>query len=483
MKTLVTLLVFILCGCAARSFAANHLVTKTADTNDGACDADCSLREAIATAGSGDVIMFSALFSEPQTITLGLGQLAISTSLSIKGPGPDLLTISGNNETRVFSMSNIPRVAMSGLRISNGFAASFSDETGGGIYILNSSLDLTNVTIANNRAMVLQQPREGKGGGIYKIGSGSLAITDCQIHNNQAAGNLGGLGGGIYSSGTTYIRNSSIFYNTAPNGGGGLYVGDTFYLTNSTVSENNSFPQGPTISSWGGGLRSFGSATLTNSTITRNSANRGGGIAAEGTLVARNSIVAGNGLAASDAGPDIVGAATSEGHNLIGNTANNSGWIATDIQNVDPRLGPLASNGGSTFTHALVLGSPALNAGNNELARDPFNNSILVYDQRGIGFPRIMDGTVDIGAYEASLFLVSGRVTNASGRGIAGARITFTDGAATVYSRTNPFGYYRFAGIPSAAYNVSVFHKSYLFNSPVAVIIDGKRDDLNFVSQ
>lgn len=80
-------------------------VTKTADNDDGVCDADCSLREAIAAAtaatGSDDLIRFSSLFDTPQTITPGGSQLGIGESMTIQGPGADLLTISGNDASRV----------------------------------------------------------------------------------------------------------------------------------------------------------------------------------------------------------------------------------------------------------------------------------------------------------------------------------------------------------------------------------------------
>ena len=73
MKTPVFLLAFILCGFAIHASAATLVVTKTADTNDGICDTDCSLREAVTAAAVGDTIVFSSLFNTPQTITLTLG--------------------------------------------------------------------------------------------------------------------------------------------------------------------------------------------------------------------------------------------------------------------------------------------------------------------------------------------------------------------------------------------------------------------------
>jgi hypothetical protein len=106
-------------------------------------------------------------------------------------------------------------------------------------------------------------------------------------------------------------------------------------------------------------------------------------------LHARNTIIAGNTALFS---PDLSGNLGSLGHNLIGNTQLGSGFDPTDLLNVDPLLGPLQDNGGPTKTMALLPGSPAIDAGDNTDASD--------WDQRGPGFPRIVNGIIDIGAYE-----------------------------------------------------------------------------------
>jgi hypothetical protein len=110
------------------------------------------------------------------------------------------------------------------------------------------------------------------------------------------------------------------------------------------------------------------------------------------TVTISTSLVAGN---SAPTGQDLSGAFDSLGHSLIGDTHHSSGWVGTDLLNVDPKLGPLQDNGGPTWTMALLPGSPAIDAGNNALLPPG-----VQYDQRGPGFLRIVNGTVDIGAYE-----------------------------------------------------------------------------------
>jgi N-acetylneuraminic acid mutarotase len=117
----------------------------------------------------------------------------------------------------------------------------------------------------------------------------------------------------------------------------------------------------------------------------------------------RNTIIANN-TAADGSFLDLSGNLTSDDYNLITIPAGGavSGTTTHNLTNVNPLLGPLNSNGGRTMTHALLAGSPAINAGNNALALDQ-SNVPLTSDQRGAGFARIQNGTVDIGAFESAL--------------------------------------------------------------------------------
>jgi hypothetical protein len=104
----------------------------------------------------------------------------------------------------------------------------------------------------------------------------------------------------------------------------------------------------------------------------------------------RNTIVSSDGSS-----PNFLttngGQIVSRGHNI---SSDNSGDLTADgdMPNTDPMLGALADNGGPTLTRALLPGSPAIDAGDNAGAAN--------FDQRGPGFARVVNGTIDIGAYE-----------------------------------------------------------------------------------
>jgi hypothetical protein len=102
-------------------------------------------------------------------------------------------------------------------------------------------------------------------------------------------------------------------------------------------------------------------------------------------------------LNAGKSGPNIdndEGTVTSLGYNL---SSDEGGGVLTepgDQVNTDPLLGPLQNNGGPTLTHALLAGSPAIDAGDPSFTPPPF------YDQRGPGFQRVVNGRIDIGSFE-----------------------------------------------------------------------------------
>ncbi len=269
-------------------------------------------------------------------------------------------------------------------------------------------------TLSVNSSLFMQNRSSINGGGIDT--TGSLTIADSIFVSNT----VGFRGGGINNYlGTLTIAGSSFISNTAKLYGGGLAndggpttvsastfrdnyadnyggaVEDTGSLTliNSTVSGNRAKTNG-------GGLywATAGGFTLLNDTFFNNSAGvQGGNIYASGTYTAalglKNTIVAAG--SPNNCDSPIV----SQGHNL--ESANTCGWTAAGDQiNTNPQLGSLRNNGGTTWTHALLVGSPAIDRGTN--------SGCPVADQRGVSRPidgnRDGSAVCDIGAYEAPTY-------------------------------------------------------------------------------
>src|SRR5829696_1635841 len=323
------------------------------------------------------------------------------------------------------------RTGDAGTTTSGGLSGNGGE--GGGMYIqLASTARLTGVNINNNLAG--DGDDGGDGGGMVFV-SGQLTMTDCNVNNNSSGqggtkfGSQGGLGGGILNFGQVTMSNCLVSGNstkaTARNdgsdggAGAGILTNNVMSITNSTISGNQASPQGGR----GGGIfNSANALTLTNVTITNNSGtsntpfHSGQGLANGNVAVVRNTIIAGNGPAGT---PDVTGVFTSQGHNLIGKaTAGGNGSsgdqtgftdgvngdkVGTVASPIDPVLGTLGANGGPTSTHKPLTGSPALDAGDNALAKDASDNT-LTRDQRGAGrFANSAGpgtGTVDIGAFE-----------------------------------------------------------------------------------
>ncbi len=310
-----------------------------ANVGDRICDVDlgtggdqCTLRAAIQetnAAATADTINFS--LPADSTITLSSALPAIAGDLDITGP-TNGLTIDGNNNSRVFSVSSgtvtIDPMSIVGGRVTGGHGAALL-VTGGDVTV--KDLLFTSNTAVNGN------------GGALAVTGGLLTVLNTTISGNTATN-----GGGVY------------------NGGGGLTMVNVTVTNNNANGDNGGGPGSTTGE--GGGVH-----VGANPTLVQNS------------IIALNTAITGS--------PNVSGSI---------------GLGGTNITAGDPRLAPLANNGGPTQTHALLAGSPALDAGTDAHA----TAAGLTNDQRGPGFTRFADGpdgdatpTVDIGAFEAQVWV------------------------------------------------------------------------------
>ncbi len=287
---------------APTAYGATFAVTKTADTADGVCDADCSLREAIIAANaapSADTITVPA-----GTYALSIpgadenagatGDLDITAALTINGVGAVTTIIDGADLDRVFDIGSGVTAVISGLTIRNG--TSVGGLTGGGGIINFGTTTLMNSTVSANSS-----PHGVGGGGIYNS-SGTLTLANSTVSSNSTIGTSSG--GGILNGGTLTLNSSTVSGNSTTGLGGGIYHGSgTLTLTNSTVSANSS-----TGVAGGGGIINYGTTTLTNSTVSGNTAGSGpgsgfgGGIVNYGNTTLTSSTVSGNSTAGAGGG-------------------------------------------------------------------------------------------------------------------------------------------------------------------------------------
>ncbi len=345
-------------------------------------DVHCTLREAIlaANAAAGaNTILFA--IGSGQTITLTAAPPAINDTggeLTIDGQAY-AVTVSGNDQYRLFTVNNNTRATLANLTLVHGRYTGGDcglRSCGGGLKVeAGAAVTLTHSAILSSTAI-------GSGGGIYNLGT-------LIIQQSTVAGSSADEGGGIlHSGGTLLVRQSTLAGNTALYGGGILVVGGTVTLENSTLSGNTATG---TASSGGGGAIDLysGTGVITNSTIVSNTAvspnqAKSGLWLENGTLSLHNSIVAiNNGV---NNFYRTGGTFTSQGYNLA-NAWNGLTTQSSDLTG-DPKLGPLADNGGETLTYALLPDSPAVDRG---------GAACPATDQRG---QTRDDLRCDIGAYE-----------------------------------------------------------------------------------
>lgn len=291
---------------------------------------------------------------------------------------------------------------------------------GGGLYNLGGEMEVEDSVISQNRA--------GDGGGFW-VSGGNVVIRESEITKHSVSSHAAGMwisdpqfgigasaptvtiqnshihanksrfsAGGILqqSSGTLTIQNSTISENRAGSGAGLRLSAGQLSIDNSTISGNRAGDSG-------GGIWSQRTLTVTNSTITGNSARSGGGMYQSlEQIILERSIVSGN---KANSGSEVQinvsngGSIVADDFNLFG-VSGNAGVVgfnpgATDVVPSVPIaaiLGPLANNGGPTPTHALVAGSPAIDAVPGA------HSECSGTDQRGVARPQGVG--CDSGAFE-----------------------------------------------------------------------------------
>jgi len=355
---------------ATTMWYVNGVSGSDSNTCTSATTACKTIGHAISLAAWGDTIMVGAT-TYTENLTIGI-------SLKMIGSGVATTIIDGGGVNTVVSIPNTSsNVTLSKLTIRNGSVWPH----GGGIYNAGT-LTINNGAISGNSSHGLKTAGSS-GGGIYN--AGTLTINSSTVSGNRAGGGscnpngsscASGDGGGIENSGTLTINNSTVSLNQAAGGcldycvipyGGGGGIG---ILNGGTLTINNSTLSGNSTGAYGGGIYNAGTASLQNSIVA-------------------NSLLGGN----------CYGTLTSNGYNLSSDgTCNFSN--TGDLNNTDPKLGPLQKNGGPTQTQALLSGSPAIDAGNPTGCTDSQGHPLKT-DQRGRPRPDKEDtGGCDMGAFE-----------------------------------------------------------------------------------
>ncbi len=415
---LIILLPALLLLSISSASGAVFTVTKTADSNDGICDSDCSLREAVTqsnAAYSNDIIIFSpSLIGGTVTVAASPIEIAGKGDLTIEGPGSGLLTIFGGNETPIFVIRN-PRI---GNPMNIRFAG--MKMTGGKAWF-------------------------NPGGAAISSPFGANVEIDRVFFTGNSTELNGTSGGAVYLKNGVHRISSSTFTNNSASTGGAVLCTGNVTIVNSTFSTNNA--------NIGGALDVFGYLKMRNVTIYGNTASFGASmrINSNTTVNTGNTVVAG-GFASILWNIQLSGSATitSAGNNIIYNTEPLDGvvWQNSDLLTGNLHLIAPADNGGGMPTYLPQAGSILIDTGGNALA----DEEGLAIDQRG--YYRIVGGNIDRGAVETgsspAVVMIAGRILSL-GRPVPHARVTLTDMSGTVRKYTADQGGYYFFIVPAGA--------------------------------
>lgn len=419
-----------------------------------------SLRSVIARAQDGDTVDLTTL--QCAVITEGSGPFVINQNhLTIRGVGPKTVINGYPAQGPIFAHTGNGRLTLEYLSLQNGLKyVTGPDDALGGCVFSSSDVELFDVQLSRCEAVYSSTKHAGnaKGGAIYAVGDvtlvestitygdafvdfgthalsgaasggaiyagGGLLMRDSQIIASETratgshARSFGGAvqaasvsckystisrggasnsrgdayGGGIATTGNAYLLDDAIDDNKADEGAGLDFrgAGSSAEILQSTIASNTAYHAG-------GGIATRAGLTVTSSTIAYNrsmvSAN-GGGIAFIGSnaLDLESALVANNRSATDVDIASLSGTIVATGaNNLVRSTRNIT--LPAGTVTGDPRLRNFGDHGGPTATFSLYSDSPAINAGNNVANQQ--------YDQRGPGYPRVLLGAPDIGAFES----------------------------------------------------------------------------------
>jgi hypothetical protein len=441
-----TLALLVAAGTARASFAATYVVNTTTDAPAGASECrgapgDCSLRQALDSAVSGDVVQIPAS-AEPYVIAHE--KIPVRGGVTIAGAGDGATTISGGEADQAFLLEGAGPVAISGLTITETFNDSGLDE-GGAITVpgVETPLTLEDVTISDSTSGA----PKGFGGAIETF-SDLTVMHSRFVSDSVSEAAVAGEGGGgaidLGTSGHTLRVSDSVFIGDttedAPGGAILIEAKDSVSISSSTFIRNSAGGgyQGGAIESY-----PHTAGTISNSTLTANAAGTGGAINVEGgsLLTLRGDTIAGN---AAEVGANIGAKAiaevtlentiiatppagvancsrkvTTHGHNLEDASPSSCGLLgaSADLIGVSPQLLTLGINsssdetaGGPPATLALSPSSPAIGAGSAAGCE-----ALGSVDERGFPRPGIEGGGCDIGAYEILPAVPTSTTLSASG--------------------------------------------------------------------
>lgn len=373
-------------------------------------DGLCSLREAIENANSGGVHADCETGGGIDTIVL---------------PVAAVFTLADAHVSDSFGSTGLPYavtpfiIAGQGATIQRSTATACNvNQTGvaGELRLLaitsaGASVTLEDLTLANGCADGPGDDAAFTGGAVLNLGE--VILRRSTIRDSQAS-----LGGGVANLGATRIESSTLSGNSAT-GGGAVFVAGSMTVSNSTLSGNSASSEGGAAFVLGGHL------DLEQSSLSTNSAPSGGGIkiGLQGTIHARNTVFQNSTCAYLVPAPPPPNVFVASGNNLENGNSCALHFLSNFTANGTPNLAALASNGGTTRTHALNAGSQALNAASNCTA---IGGGAIANDQRGLARPQA--GVCDIGAFEAHTAPGAGVVINVDAVSGAGVIPVLADG-------------------------------------------------------